>query len=257
MRIVIPMAGASRRFVEKGYETPKAFLDIDGRPMIHWVCDMFSTEDEFVLLVRQEHLANDRYRRILEISAPRIELIPVEPNDKGPLYTALSADPVVDDAEPVIFTYCDFYQHWHYRQFLHQCHEYDGGIATFRGFHPASFGDTYYAYIRRNARNEMIELREKQSFTDMRHEEPASSGVYYVRQWQLYKKYAQRVLSDRSAVGGEYYISLIYNLMVEHGLHVTTFDIDRFICWGTPEDLEQYRFWSSYFRDDVHKLIGR
>ena len=42
---------------------------------------------------------------------------------------------------------------------------YDGGIPSFKGFHPASFGDTLYAYMRVNSNDEMLELREKKCFT--------------------------------------------------------------------------------------------
>ena len=45
----------------------------------------------------------------------------------------------------------------------------------------------------------------------------------------------------------EYYASLIYNLMVADGKSIGLFEVAKFICWGTPEDLEQYLFWSIYY----------
>jgi NDP-sugar pyrophosphorylase family protein len=257
MRIVIPMAGHSRRFVNAGYNTPKPFLDIDGRPMIHWVCDMFAPHDDFVLVVQRDHAEHEVYGKILRSAARRVELIPIEPHELGPVATALSADELIEDNEPVVFTYCDFYQHWDYRKFLWRTEGYDGGIATFSGFHPASFGDTYYAYLRLNDQGEMLELREKQSFTDNRHQEPASSGVYYVRAWELFKHFGTQIQKDGTCVGNEYYLSLIYNPMVQAGLKVTTFEIDKFICWGTPEDVEQYWFWSDYFSKDAARILGQ
>jgi NDP-sugar pyrophosphorylase family protein len=251
------MAGKSERFRDAGYLTPKAFMDVDGRAMIHWVCDMFSPEDEFVFVVQKAHAGNPAYREILEAGAPRARIVGIDPHDRGPTVSALAADGIVGDDEPVIFTYCDFYQHWNYRQFLRSVEGYDGGIAVFKGFHPASFGDTYYAYLRCNDKGDLLELREKRSFTEARHEERASSGVYYVRSWGLFKRFAEVILAQDAMSNGEYYLSLIFNPMVEAGLRVTTYRIERFICWGTPDDVEQYAFWSDFFRHDVARILGR
>ena len=257
MKIVIPMAGHSERFFRGGYTVPKAFITIDGRPMIHWVCDIYSPDDEFVFIAQDTHLREPRFRKILESATPNYEIVEIEPHRKGPVYTSLFADDFVDDNEPVIIGYCDLYQHWNYQRFLRITQAYDGGLAVFRGFHPASFGDTFYAYIKTNERGEMLELREKQSYTDRRHEEPASGGIYYLRTWGLFKEYSQRVLEENRAVGGEYYASLIYNPMVEDGLRVITFDIDKYICWGTPEDVEEYVFWSDFFKNDALRIMNQ
>ncbi len=257
MRIVIPMAGQSERFRRQGCMVPKPFIMVGEQPMIHWVCDMFTPEDHFVFVIRKEHGAVQEYRDILEAAVPRHTIVEVEPNTKGPVCTALAADAVVDDDEPVILAYCDFYQHWDYRQFRWTVDPYDGGIAIFKGFVPASFGATYYAYLRCNERGEMLELREKQSFTHTRHEERASSGVYYFGSWRLFRQYAERALGEELPVGSEYYVSLLYNPMIQDGLHVITYEVERFICWGTPADVEQYAFWSDYFRSDAPRFLGK
>ncbi len=257
MHIVIPMAGNSERFRRAGYTVPKQFMPIDGRPMCHRVCEMFSQDDEFVFIVQRAHWAVPEYRDILTSAVPRYTIIEIDPHDMGPIQTALAADPVIDDDEPVIFTYCDFYQHWDYRKFLWKVDGYDGGVAVFKGYHPASFGNTYYAYLRCNELGEMLELREKQSFTEHRHEEPASTGVYYVRSWRTYRQFARQVLAAGENVGGEFYISLIYSPMVAGGMKVIAYEVERFICWGTPRDVEQFAFWSDYFRNDIPATAAR
>jgi NDP-sugar pyrophosphorylase family protein len=251
------MAGNSERFKKRGYFTPKPFIIIDGRPMIHWVCDMFDSKDIFVFIIQKDHGRVAGYRQILETAAAKNVVLEIEPNRQGPVFTTLLADDVIDDDEEVLVTYCDFYQHWNYQKFLWSVQGYDGGIVIFKGFQPASFGNTYYAYLRCNEKNEMVELREKRSFTDDRHREPASTGVYYIRSWRLYRQYAHRVIDALQSVGGEYYVSLIYNPMVADGLRVATYQAERFVCWGTPEDLEQYLFWSDFFRNDVQRILER
>ena len=38
------------------------------------------------------------------------------------------------------------------------------------------------------------------------------------------------------------------NVAVEMGLRVHVLEVDRYICWGTPQDLDVYNYWAGYFR---------
>ena len=248
MQIIIPMAGHSRRFKKAGYQTPKPFILIDHKPMIHWVCSMFSAQDSFFFIAQEEHLQKKEQQRILESAAPHHTLIAIPPHEEGPVYSALYAKQWVLKDEPIVVCYCDFYQHWDYEKFQQAMHGEDGGITVFRGFHPASFGDTYYAYIRSKDGCYMDELREKQSFTSERHQEFASSGVYYWRSWDLFEKYAEELMKSNVRISNEQYASLVFNPMRQNKLNIRIFEIENFICWGTPEDLEQYFFWSQVFQ---------
>ncbi len=248
MKIFIPMAGHSRRFKLAGYDTIKPFIQIGGKSMIERVCSMFSPKDEFFFICNKEHLQNTSYLRILERITTFCKIIEIAPHEKGPIYSILQAqDYVEDESEPFIITYCDFTMQWDYRQFLMKAAHYEGGISVFKGFHPASYGDTYYAYLKSNENMEMLELREKRSFTDNRVEEYASTGVYYLESWKTFSKYAHELLNSDKKELPEYYCSLLYNLMVRDGKRVCLFEVEKFICWGTPEDLEEYLFWSDYF----------
>ena len=45
-------------------------------------------------------------------------------------------------------------------------------------------------------------------------------------------------------LNGEYYVSLVYNLMLRDKLKVLVYDKVPFFCqWGTPRDLEDYVSW--------------
>jgi len=37
------------------------------------------------------------------------------------------------------------------------------------------------------------------------------------------------------------------NLAIERGLRVKVFEVDSYICWGTPQDLQTYEYWERYF----------
>lgn len=60
VNIVIPMAGAGSRFVKAGYETPKPFIDVMGKPMICHVMENLAMDGaQFYLIGRKEHLEQE------------------------------------------------------------------------------------------------------------------------------------------------------------------------------------------------------
>ncbi|MGH2538764.1 MAG: NTP transferase domain-containing protein, partial [Candidatus Promineifilaceae bacterium] len=236
-KVVIPMAGQSRRFQAAGYAAPKPFIPIDGKMMIERVCRLFSAEDEFVFVCNEEQLqANPGCGRALQAIAPRAQVVAIAPHELGPVYTAIAADEYIGDDEAVIIAYCDFSLRWSYRQFLLQAAQYDGAMAVFRGFHPASFGDTDYCYLRVDENLELLEVGEKRPFTAHRADEYASTGVYYFGAWRTFRHYAEELVAQGQRVGGEYYASLIYPAMLRDGKRVCVQEVEKFICWGTPQD---------------------
>ena len=61
-------------------------------------------------------------------------------------------------------------------------------------------------------------------------------------------KYSSELEQQGKTVNGEYYVSLIYQLMIENNCAIRAFEIDKFMQWGTPEDLEDFVYWSQTFR---------
>ncbi|MFI5349623.1 MAG: NTP transferase domain-containing protein [Elusimicrobiota bacterium] len=247
MHVIVPMAGHSRRFQEKGYAPPKALLPIGGRPMIFSVLETFDTRaDTFHVIANEAQVReHPELSGLLRSLAADVRLTVIARHELGPTYSALQASGIRDDEEAIV-TYCDFTVDWDYALFLRSVKGRAGAIPAFRGFHPASLGETRYAYMR--SENGLLrELREKKSFTADRAREFASTGTYYFGSWGLFRKYAAELLERRPDGFKEVYTSLLFNAMVRDGLDVAVTEVDRFVCWGTPEDYEHYLFWEKYF----------
>lgn len=247
VNVIIPMSGHSRRFHEAGYIGPKALLPVGDKKMIEHVVNMFDpTLCKYYIIVNSEQVSNNsNLTSELEKLALNVEVVVIEPHELGPVHSVLQVKNI-DKEEEIVISYCDFFVEWDYQSFIKRAESSDGCIVSFKGFHPASFGDTYYAYMRVESER-MLELREKQSFTSSRFEEHASAGIYYFKTFSIFEKYAQDYLSKDEKVLPEAYVSLLYNKMVDDGLSVSIYEADKFICLGTPDDYEQYWFWYKFF----------
>jgi NDP-sugar pyrophosphorylase family protein len=253
MHILIPMAGHGQRFADAGYKLPKPLIEVDGKPMVEHVVGLFSPDDRYTFLCQEQHLRETGMEATLRRIAPQGAIIPisVESKHKGPVAGILRAADRIDvRAEPTIINYCDFSLDWEYADFKRFVAKgYDGAIICYTGFHPHMLGSTYYGYARTGLEGRLLELREKQPFTDDPMGEHAAAGGYYFKDGnRMLDYFVELVGRGLCHSNGEYYASLPYNLMVRDGLDTRVYDVRKFMQWGTPEDLQEYNAWSAYFK---------
>jgi bifunctional N-acetylglucosamine-1-phosphate-uridyltransferase/glucosamine-1-phosphate-acetyltransferase GlmU-like protein len=54
-------------------------------------------------------------------------------------------------------------------------------------------------------------------------------------------------IEENITTNGEFYVDDIINQNIKAGLKVKLFEVDHYICWGTPNDYKTYNYWSEYF----------
>ncbi len=62
MKIIVPISGFGERFCRAGYKVPKPLVEIDGKPIVAHVVDMFAGKSDFIFICNQEHLNESVYR---------------------------------------------------------------------------------------------------------------------------------------------------------------------------------------------------
>lgn len=251
MKIIIPMSGFGERFRKAGYTVPKPLIEVDGKPIIAHVVDLFPGESDFLFICNREHLDDPQYgmRETLLRYCPTGQVVGIEPHRLGPVHAVLQVIDLIDDGAPVVVNYCDFACYWdwkHFKRFVTEC-ECDGAIPAYRGFHPHSLGTMNYAYMR-EAGGWMLDIQEKQPFTENRMSEYASTGTYYFASGRLLKKAFSEARAQDLTVNGELYASLAYKPLLASGSHIAVYEVQHFMQWGTPEDLSEYRMWTNAFR---------
>ena len=249
------MSGMSRRFSVAGYKDPKYLLEIDGMTVIEHIVNLYPKDSEFVFIINDKHAKETDVVEILHSLVKDSIIITIDQHKKGPVHTVLEAQRFIDDDEPVIVNYCDFSMKWDYDDFVShiedtQC---DGSVISYTGFHPHMLGSDNYAFCRLRERSYQIEeIREKQPFTDDKMSEYASTGTYYFKKGKYVKHYFQQLIDEEISCKDEYYVSLVYNLMIKDGLYNTVYEVPNMLQWGTPLDVKMYQQWSNYFADNMN-----
>jgi dTDP-glucose pyrophosphorylase len=248
MHIIIPMSGIGKRFIQAGYKVPKPLIKVDKKPIIEHVCNLFPGEDKFTFICNAKHLADTNIKKVLKNIKPNANIIEIANHKKGPVYAVSLVNKLIENDEEVIVNYCDFGTYWNYQNFLNHTRNRnaDAAIPAYKGFHPHMLGNTNYAFMKEK-KQWMLEIKEKEPFTNNRMEEYASNGTYYFKKGMYVKKFFQELIDKNINLKGEYYVSLVYNLLVSNGLKVSIYEIQHMLQWGTPQDLKEYIMWSKYF----------
>jgi NDP-sugar pyrophosphorylase family protein len=249
-QLVIPMSGLGERFQRAGYQLPKPLIPVDGKPIIAHVLDMYPGWDDVVFIVNEEHLDVKSWNleRTLKELRPEGNIVPIAKHKKGPAWAVKQATQYIDRSKPVVANYCDFTCRWNHEEFEKKLNSgLDGLIPTYTGFHPHMLRSTAFAYVKKEG-NRVVDIQEKQPWTVDPFSEEASSGTYAFGSGQIMLDAIDEQIEADDSLNNEFYLSLTYKSMLKRGMNVETFLIDYFMQWGTPEDLQDYEYWSETFK---------
>ena len=252
MNVLITLAGQSKRFYNAGYKKPKFLLPIGNSTVISEVVKKFDDNDTFHFVLTEDQVTeNHNLKDYIKNLRKNIHLNIIKSHNLGPVYSALQAKSIRDDSS-IIISYCDFLIDWDYKKFKREIYGYDGAIVSFKGFHPSSFTGTLYCYLK--IKNKLItELREKKSFTTKPSNEFASTGIYYFKNFGIFKKNGYRALEDKKMVKKykEIYVSLPYTYLLNEKTNILNFEVERFVSLGTPKDYEEFIHWLNFFKKNA------
>ncbi len=240
LEIVVPMAGMGQRFSAAGFEKPKPFIEIFGKPMIQWVVDNIrplQQEAHFTFLCNEKHIAEVESRRLLEESAPGCSIVSVPSVTQGAACTVCLAMDQLDLEEPLLIANSDQWVELNIDNFLFSATRSpcDGMILTF----PAT--DKKWSYAKVDSEGRVVQVAEKNPISPH-----ATAGIYYFKKGRYFFEAAKAMIRQEIRTNGEFYVCPVYNELISRGLDIRLYPIDPALMHGlgTPEDLELFIRWN-------------
>lgn len=255
MNVIIPMAGKGERFVKAGYQPPKPMIPVDGKRIIRYITESFSPEDNLFFIVNKSHCDLGIHEELNRMY-PNAKLFVIDDHKKGPVWTVAAVmeelKSSMDPDSPVIVSYCDNPWVWNYQDFLEKVKDLDGCILSHTGFHPHTLSSTKMAFMKTKG-TKVLEIKEKECYTNDPTSEHASTGMYYFRSLDILSKYVAEGLEKNINYNGECYVTLLYNLMIRDGLRVDVYPTEFALVFGTPEEVRQFEAWSTIVKGSQAK----
>jgi hypothetical protein len=82
--------------------------------------------------------------------------------------------------------------------------------------------------------------------------DPIVLGTFTFRRAEDFRRALDRLIARDGRVNGEFYIDSLINDAIALGLQCRLFEVDSYLCWGTPNDLRTFEYWQSCF----HKWVS-
>ena len=234
IRIIVPMGGEGKRFVERGYSFPKPLVEIAGKPMIEVIVhNLTPTESyQFIFVCRQEHLEKFALSEVLNLIAPESKVVSMHNPTAGALCSVLLGMEYLQHDDEILVANADQYVDVSIDEFLTAARSgaWDGYLMTFPATHPK------WSYARVEG-DQVVAVAEKRPIS-----RNATVGLYYFRSSRDFLAAAERMLLKKATVGGEFYVAPVYNELILMGKRVGIYPSvrEQRYSLGTPEDVENF-----------------
>jgi len=232
----MPMGGLGQRFKDAGYDTPKPLIDVEGIAMFQKALaayDKYQGEKQHLFVIRKD--TNEEYglaNKIIEL-IPDAKIKVLDHNTRGAVETCLVAEGFINPELPLVIMDCDIsFDAPQYFKMIKQAVEeqsYDGILLSFES------SDPRYSFAELNDQGFVVRTAEKVAISAN-----ALMGAYFFSAGSTFLDAAHELLNRPITESmKEYYVSLIYNILIESGKQIGLAH-GVFYCFGTPEELQQY-----------------
>ncbi len=226
---VMPMAGRGSRFNKEGFDLPKPLLEIYGMPFFYWATKSISkfidlSSIDFVVL--QEHIEKFSIDKVIKKFFPEARIVGLQEVTEGAVITSMKGIEEINDDLPIIFNDCDHL--FKSKEFNNFCNlnfdsTIDGILLTFKANEPK------YSFVEKDIDGNIIRTVEKKVVSD-----EAICGCYYFKNKEIFLKSAEKYLINCNY--NEYFMSGVYNVMIQDNKNVKSIKTDFHIPFGVPEE---------------------
>ena len=247
--LLIPLAGAGRRFVDAGYQDPKPLIKVSGIPMIAHAARAMPQTERQVFICRDEHLQKYPLEAVIQSFYPNSNIVSVNYLTDGQASTCLLGERFIDDSQTLHIGACDNSMVYDSAEFnkLFGDPETDAIIWAFRGNPTVTFNPRMYGWVETDVSGRALRVSCKVPISDSPINDYAVVGAFSFKSASLFFNAAKKMIAANRRVNNEFYVDECMNLLIESGLKVRVFEVDHYICWGTPNDLITFEYWQDFF----------
>lgn len=238
--ILVPMAGLGSRFIKEGFKVPKQIINIKDKHLIDISLDCLDYEDcNLIFVLRDEHVYNHHMDELLVKKFGKdIKIVILDKLTDGSVCSCLFAEEYINNDAPLVIHTLDIEFRPKFNPYMMNEIDADGLILTFKS------NSTNYSYAQIDKDGFVIKTAEKKAISAN-----ACVGIYGFKKGSDFCDYAKQMIDRNLRTKNEFYISPLYNLLVEDNKKIRTQTVDKMHIFGTPDE---YHF----YKDNVVQKIG-
>ena len=227
MIVVMPVAGKGTRLRPHTHVTPKPLLKVGDRPVLSYILDDIRALDVHEAVLVTGHL-KEKVRAFMDAEYPDFHAEYVEQvEQKGTADAIRLAEPFVHEDLLIIFVDTLF----------------DADLTVVNRL-PEDVAGVIWAKEVEDYQRFGVILTDGNGFMQKIIEKPqepvsrlANIGLYYIRDWKLLFEGIHWVMEQPTGPGGEYFLTDVFQYMVDHGAKLKVEEVQGWYDAGKPETL--------------------
>ena len=235
---LITLAGKGHRFSKEGYDTPKPLIRVNGNYMFEEAIKCLPPSDKYVFVCLREHVDKYKIDDILFEKHPNSEIIYLDEVTEGQACTAeygITSSNTINLEKPLLISSCDYGLEWDRDKY----DSLDADVIVWTTIHNEAFSNNPSSYSWLDVDGDkLLKTYVKQEVFDDSYNNHAIVGTFYFKKAKYFLDGVKKIYEDDIRSNGEFYIDNIFNTLTD--LDIKIFDVDKYHCWGTPEDLKNY-----------------
>jgi NDP-sugar pyrophosphorylase family protein len=243
------LAGHGSRFSKAGYEDPKPIIPVSGKPMIIQAANSLPNSETHRFVTLKEHLNNYPLEDILKDEFPNSKIISIDTVTSGQAITCELGLGKDDDDKSLLIAATDngmIYDNIKYQELL-ESNDVDAIIFTFKNHVSSKNNPQMYGWVKTDGNDNAADVSVKVPISNNPYNDHAIVGTFYIKKVAYFKEALKSLLDKDIKVNGEYYVDSLMGELIDLGFNVKVFEIEDYICWGTPDDYETFVYWQSFF----------
>lgn len=241
--LIMPAAGLGSRF-KNSYEKPKPLIDVFDEPskmFVESVRHSFNPENT-IIVTRKDLYFYDEFKEEAErhgygfVSLDKITEGQAITIKEGLRYIKNGVVSINSCDQGILFNESKFYEIYP---------EADVIVCGIKHYAQAINKPNSFSWIKANG-TDVTEITSKRCDGDPKENYVFVSCLLYKNK-SILEKSIDSLIERNEKTNGEYYIDESINDSIRLGYKVKLLEIDSYLNWGTPEELELFKWWIDFF----------
>lgn len=263
MIIIIPMAGAGSRFKIGGYLNHKPIIPITDRktgikiPMVvaatNDIPESKNKKTQIIYIDRSFH-KKDGVEEEIKKYYRNAKFITIDNLSEGQASTCLLAKKYINNDKELLIAACDNGMEFNKDKFQETKKNCDALIFTFRNNHSVEKNPEVYGWVKIKNKIDVFDMSVKAPISNNPKQDHAVVGAFWFNKGSYFVKASEKMIKENDRINNEFYVDQAMKYLLDLGLKVKVFEIEKYICWGTPKDYENYentiKYWQEFYKNE-------
>ena len=237
---LIPMAGLGKRFIDKGYKTPKPLILINKQPMFVRAVKSLPKSDLLIFICLKEHVKKFKIDKVIKSFFPKSKIIISKKKKIGQAADCFEAAKYLKKKDILTIGSCDCAMLYNSNLLRKKLKNSDLIVWTFKEKKIVKKNPKMYGYVKVDKNSAIQKISCKKIISKLPWNDHAIIGAFTFKRAEIFLKYTKELLLSNNKINNEYYMDTVAENCVNSGINAKVHLVKKYYGWGTPSDLENF-----------------